>query len=253
MSEDQIKKLTSLLLQGNIRALGRVLTLVENEHGEGMKLLSLLPQTSKPGFVIGVTGAPGSGKSTLVDQIACELVSRGQKVGILAVDPSSPFGGGAILGDRIRMVNSSSSTSVFIRSIAARGAMGGLALRTPELIRVLVAAGYSTVIVETVGVGQSEVDIAQIANCSCLVLVPGMGDEVQALKAGIMEIADIYVINKADYPGADRLEAELLNGGSSSAKGIRPKIVQTVAVDGKGIKELVAEIDKHRTPTLQTA
>ena len=190
-------------------------------------------------MILGVTGAPGAGKSTLCDQIIATLRAEGKTVGVIAVDPTSPYTGGAILGDRIRMQQHHADPGVFIRSMATRGWLGGLASATTEMTMLLDAAGFDVVLVETVGVGQDEVEIARLADVTLVVLVPGMGDDVQAIKAGIMEIADVFVINKADLPGAEKLERELKSYLTLShrADGWSPKIVQTVANEGKGIAE----------------
>ena len=193
-------------------------------------------------MIVGVTGSPGAGKSTLCDQITQVLRAEGKTVGVIAVDPTSPYTGGAILGDRIRMQRHHADPGVFIRSMATRGWLGGLAAATTEMTMLLDAAGFDVVLVETVGVGQDEVEIARLADVTLVVMVPGMGDDVQAIKAGIMEIADVFVINKADQPGAEKLERELKSYLNLSHRpdGWSPAIVQTVANDGKGIGELLA-------------
>jgi LAO/AO transport system kinase len=198
----------------------------------------LFPRTGRA-TILGVTGPPGAGKSTLCDQLVRTLRNEGKTVGVIAVDPSSPYTGGAILGDRIRMQQHYADEGVFIRSMATRGWLGGLARATTEMTMLLDAAGRDVVIVETVGVGQDEVEIARLAGVTIVVLVPGMGDDVQAIKAGIIEIADVFVINKSDLPGAEKLERELNSylGLSHRPDGWTPKIVHTVASDGKGIAE----------------
>ena len=210
-------------------------------------LRKLFPRTGQA-FVIGVTGSPGSGKSTLVDQLAHHYKDSEPKVGIVLVDPTSPFSGGAILGDRIRMQSLFTDPRVFIRSMATRGKMGGLSTAVDEALMVLDAAGYGTLIVETVGVGQDEVDIVKTAHMTLVVLVPGMGDDIQTMKAGVMEIADIFVINKADRDGVTRTERELeaLLSLTSREDGWEPPIVKTVATRGEGILELVEAIEKYR-------
>ncbi|MDA2930643.1 methylmalonyl Co-A mutase-associated GTPase MeaB [Acidobacteria bacterium AH-259-O06] len=210
-------------------------------------LKELFPHTGRA-FVIGVTGSSGTGKSTLVDQLARHDKSLGRKVGIIAVDPTSPFSGGAILGDRIRMQSLFTDPNVFIRSMATRGQMGGLSRAVNEALLVLDAAGYETLMVETVGVGQDEVDIAKTAHLTLVILVPGMGDAIQTIKAGIMEIGDIFVINKADRPEVFRTEQELeaLLSIASREDGWNPLIVKTVATRGEGIKELADAIERYR-------
>ncbi len=223
------------------------------ENGEGLYVTRLLKElfahTGKS-FVIGVTGSPGSGKSTLVDQLASRYRHLGQKVGIVAIDPTSPFTGGAILADRIRMQSLSSDPSIFIRSMATRGKMGGLSPSIDETLMVLDAAGYPILIVETVGAGQDEVDIVKTAHATVVVLVPGMGDEIQTVKAGIMEIADLFVINKADREGASKTEQELVALQSmhySSETEWVPPIVKTVAIQGEGVDELLDSIQRYRS------
>jgi LAO/AO transport system kinase len=198
--------------------------------------------------VIGVTGAPGTGKSTLVDRLAACYRGRGDRVGIIAVDPTSPFTGGAILGDRIRMQGHASDPGIFIRSMATRGFLGGLARTTGDVALILDAAGKQYVLIETVGVGQDEVDIVRLADCTLVLLVPGMGDDVQNMKAGLMEIADIFVLNKSDRDGVDRLEAELeaMLQLVPERNGWKPAIVRTVATENRGVEELASAIAKYR-------
>jgi LAO/AO transport system kinase len=232
------------IVEGDVRALARAATAVENRTVDGVALLrELFPYTGKA-TVIGITGAPGAGKSTLVDQLARELRREGRSVGILAVDPTSPFSGGAILGDRIRMQSHHADPGVFIRSMATRGWLGGLASATTDMTLLLDAAGYDTVLVETIGAGQDEVEIARLAGVTVVVLVPGTGDDVQALKAGIMEIADVFVANKSDLAGADQLVREIQGALSLTPNrdGWTPPIVRAVASTGEGIAETLAAI-----------
>jgi LAO/AO transport system kinase len=229
------------------RSLGRTLSAVENRSAGHLAILKECFRLSGKAGIIGITGPPGAGKSTLTTSLIKAFRKKGRRVGVLAVDPSSSFSGGALLGDRIRMMEMSLDEGVFIRSIATRGAMGGLSLATSDLITVMDAAGFDIILVETVGVGQDEVDIIKEADTVLLVLVPGLGDDIQALKAGIMEIADIFVVNKADKDGADKLEREIesLLSLSSINKGWTTPIVKTVAIKDSGIEELVAKIEAH--------
>lgn len=232
------------ILSGDLRSLARAATAVENRTPESESLMKeLFPHTGKA-TILGITGPPGAGKSTLVDQFTQSLRSRQVNVGIIAVDPSSPFTGGAILGDRIRMLHHHADPGVFIRSMATRGNLGGLARGTLEMALLLDAAGREMILIETVGVGQDEVEIARLADVTAVVLVPGMGDDVQAIKAGIMEIADVFLINKADQPGADRLEQELRAMLSISPRQTGIPIVKTVASTGEGIGEALDTISK---------
>ena len=235
------------LLKGDTRALSRVITRVENRSADSLDILrQLFPHTGKS-QIIGVTGSPGSGKSTLVDRLAAEFRKKNNTVGIIAVDPSSPFTGGAILGDRIRMQTLGVDPGVYIRSMATRGHLGGLAAATADVAAVLEAAGKDPVLIETVGVGQDEIDIVKLAEISIVVLVPGMGDDIQALKAGIMEIGDIFVINKCDRPGVEKMERAILGLLSLGhrADGWQPPIVKTTATKGEGVAELLEAIDRY--------
>jgi LAO/AO transport system kinase len=219
---------------------------MENGHPQARELMALAWPHLGRAMVVGLTGSPGAGKSTLTDQLARALRLEGKKVGILAVDPTSPFSGGAILGDRIRMNRIAADPGIFIRSMATRGALGGLARATQDAIDLLDAAGWDVVLVETVGVGQDEVDVVSCVQTCCVVLVPGMGDEIQAIKAGIMEVADIFVINKADREGAEKVEAEI--EGMKSLSGTKPwdpPALRTVAGAGIGVPELLERIRRH--------
>jgi LAO/AO transport system kinase len=232
--------LAARIVTGEVRAVARAATAIENRRPEALELLAELFERTGRAAVIGVTGAPGAGKSTLVDQLARLLRAEGRTVGIVAVDPTSPFSGGAILGDRIRMQSHWGDAGVYIRSMATRGALGGLAAATTDIALLLDAAGRDTVLIETVGVGQDEVDVARLADATVVALAPGMGDDVQSLKAGIMEIADVFAINKADRAGANELERDLR--GLLSLGGVQPEIVRTVATEGQGTGELLAAV-----------
>lgn len=257
------------ILQGDLRALARLLTQVENNTPEGRQALQqLFPHTGQA-HLIGVTGAPGTGKSSLVNQLARHYRMAGSRVAIAAVDPSSPFTGGAVLGDRIRMKDLSGDPDIFIRSMASRGALGGLARATAGIVQVFDAAGYDLILIETVGAGQGEVDVARLAHTTLVVEAPGLGDDIQAIKAGILEIADILVINKADRPGVENTEkalrsvlelshtsaADLAHHGPQSSGEEQPTappdvweipIQRTVATEGEGISELAGRIAEHR-------
>ena len=236
------------ILRGDIRAVARAIRAVEDDWPGSRDLLKRLFPHAGRALTLGITGPPGAGKSTLVDRLTTQFRKAGKTVGVVAVDPTSPFTGGAILGDRIRMQNHATDEGVFIRSMATRGALGGLSATTAAALLVLDASSKDILIVETVGVGQDEVDIASEADVAVVVLVPGLGDEVQALKAGIMEIADVFVVNKADRDGADRLasEIEMMLSLTGDTKGDRPPVVRTVGVMSQGIDELIKTIDEVR-------
>ena len=236
--------LTDKILSGDKRSIGRAISAVEDARSDAPELLKeIFPHTGKA-LIIGITGAPGSGKSTLVDRLAANYRAGGEQVGIIAVDPSSPFTGGALLGDRIRMQSMATDPGIFIRSMASRGHLGGLGRATIDAVAILDAAGYNKVIIETVGVGQDEVDVVKAADVTVVVLVPGMGDGVQAMKAGIMEIGDIFAINKADRDGVLRTERELemLLSISERPDGWTPPIIKTVATENSGTEALTAAI-----------
>jgi LAO/AO transport system kinase len=234
---------------GEVRALARAISTIEDGRPESLELLKALFPLSGRARVIGLTGAPGAGKSTLVDQLAREYRKQERTVGIIAVDPTSPYTGGAILGDRIRMQAHHADPGIYIRSMATRGCLGGLARATTDVATVLDASGRDLVLIETVGVGQDEVDIVRLADITVVILVPGMGDDVQTIKAGIMEIADIFVINKSDREGADRVEREIRAMQTLALRKDQwtPSIVKTVATEGKGVSELAAAIAAYES------
>ena len=239
----------SQLRSGDPRALARAISTVENHSPGWIELLKeLFPHTGKA-KTIGLTGAPGAGKSTLVDQLAKHYREQKHTIGIIAVDPTSPYSGGAILGDRIRMQQHFSDPGIYIRSMATRGSLGGLARTTADVALVLDAAGRDLVLIETVGVGQDEIDIVRLADVTVVILVPGMGDDVQTIKAGIMEIADIFVINKVDNEGAERVEREIRAMQSLAIRADQwtPPIVKTVATDGRGIQELADAVEAYES------
>lgn len=233
---------------GDIRAISRAVSAIENRTPEAESLLKELFPYTGHACRVGVTGAPGTGKSTLVDKLAAHYRSQEKKVGIIAVDPSSPFTGGAILGDRIRMQGHASDEGIFIRSMATRGYLGGLAQTSGDVALLLDAAGKDFILIETVGVGQGEVEIVRLADCTVVVLVPGMGDDVQSLKAGLMEIADIFVINKSDREGAEKLEEQIRAILQLAPKrdGWHPAVVRTIATEGRGVDEVAREIELFR-------
>ncbi|HEY0430639.1 MAG TPA: methylmalonyl Co-A mutase-associated GTPase MeaB [Pyrinomonadaceae bacterium] len=253
-SSDNNTSLIDRLAAGDTRAVARAISKVEDLSKDASQLMKQVFPLTGRGLIIGITGAPGAGKSSLVDKLALHYRRQGERVGIVAVDPSSPFSGGAILGDRIRMQTLGLDSGVFIRSMATRGNLGGLARTTVDAVSILDAAGYGKIIIETVGVGQDEVEVVKAADVSVVVLVPGMGDDIQAIKAGIMEIGDIFVINKADRDGVNSTEKELeaLLSLATRDDSWEPPIVKTVAPQALGIQELAAAIERYREFHLQT-
>ncbi|MEJ7833013.1 MAG: methylmalonyl Co-A mutase-associated GTPase MeaB [Nocardioides sp.] len=246
---DSVPDLVERARGGEARAVARLISLVEDKSPLLRDVMAALTPHAGHAQVIGITGSPGVGKSTSTNALVAELRKAGKRVGVLAVDPSSPFSGGALLGDRVRMQDHALDRDVYIRSMASRGHLGGLAWSTPQALRVLDAAGCDVILVETVGVGQSEVEIAGLADTTMVLLAPGMGDGIQAAKAGILEIGDIYVINKADRDGADQVRRDLrsmLALGDRSEGSWRPPIVKTNALTAEGLDEVVAEIESHR-------
>ncbi|MGE7388553.1 methylmalonyl Co-A mutase-associated GTPase MeaB [Streptomyces sp. NPDC004126] len=250
MATVDVPTLVAQAREGRPRAVARLISLVEGASPQLREVMAALAPLTGGAYVVGLTGSPGVGKSTSTSALVSAYRAAGKRVGVLAVDPSSPFSGGALLGDRVRMSDHASDPGVYIRSMATRGHLGGLAWAAPQAIRVLDAAGCDVILVETVGVGQSEVEIASQADTSVVLLAPGMGDGIQAAKAGILEIGDVYVVNKADRDGADATARELnhmLGLGETRGPGDwRPPIVKTVAAKGQGIDELVEALEKHR-------
>jgi LAO/AO transport system kinase len=243
-----VDELVSRAREGDARAVARLISWVEDDAPQLREVMAALAPYAGHAQVVGLTGSPGVGKSTSTNALVGELRKRGKRVGVLAVDPSSPFSGGALLGDRVRMQDHALDPDVYIRSMASRGHLGGLAWSTPQALRVLDAAGCDVVLVETVGVGQSEVEVAGQADTTLVLLAPGAGDGIQAAKAGILEIGDIFVVNKSDRDGADQLRRDLRSMialGDRSEGAWRPPIVKTVAHRGEGMAELVEEIDRH--------
>lgn len=238
------------VVKGSPRAIARMISWLENEDERARGCMEKLYPHTGNAYIIGITGSPGAGKSTLTDKLTLHLRKKDFTVGIIAVDPSSPFTGGAILGDRVRMSDITMDPGVFIRSMATRGFLGGLAQATGNAVKVLDASGKDVILIETVGVGQDEVDIVRIADTVCLILVPGLGDVIQSMKAGVMEIADIYAVNKADRPGADQLFAEVTHRVSQDSQ-IReqqwpPPVIKTISTEDEGIDSLIEAIARHR-------
>jgi len=249
-----LQNIVERLLNGDRRALARMVTLIENEVPAARRYLAELHQHAGRAHIVGVTGAPGAGKSTLVTHIVRELRRRDAKVGVVAIDPTSPFTGGAILGDRIRMMELSYDPNVFIRSMASRGSLGGLSASTRDVVRAMDAAGYNPIIIETVGTGQAEVEVMRTAQTVMVVAAPGMGDDIQAIKAGILEIADIFVVSKADKPGADQTVAELAmllsldpirRQHDKSKPYWRTPVLKTAAIKDQGITQVVDAMKEH--------
>lgn len=248
-AEQNVGDLVERARAGEARAVARLISLVEDESPLLREVMAALAPHTGNAQVIGITGSPGVGKSTSTSALVTELRKAGKRVGVLAVDPSSPFSGGALLGDRVRMQDHATDREVYIRSMASRGHLGGLSWSTPQALRVLDAAGCDVILVETVGVGQSEVEIAGLADTTLVLLAPGMGDGIQAAKAGILEIGDLYVVNKADRDGADQVRRDLrsmLALAQAPEGWWKPPIVKTVAQKGEGLDEVVAEIENHR-------
>ena len=243
-----VEALVEAAEQGSPRAVGRLISLVEDAAPQLREVMAALAPKAGRARIVGLTGSPGVGKSTSTSALVTAFRKRGLRVGVLAVDPSSPFTGGALLGDRVRMQDHATDTGVFIRSMASRGHLGGLSWATPQALRVLDAAGCDVILVETVGVGQAEVEVASLADTTIVLLAPGMGDAIQAAKAGILEVADVYVVNKADRDGADNTVRDLRNmisQGDGPHGGWRPPIVKTVAARAEGVEELLDRLDEH--------
>jgi GTPase len=255
LMDNSFEQWVERICAGDRRAIGQAISSVETKDSSSAPLLKTLFHKAGRAYVIGITGPPGAGKSTLLEKVAGEYRQKGKRVGIIAVDPTSPFTGGAILGDRIRMQTLATDKGTYIRSMATRGQLGGLAPAARDVALIMDAAGCDVVFVETVGVGQDEVEVARLADATVVLLVPGMGDDVQTFKAGVMEIADLFVINKADQDGAERVERELNVLLSSAAKPTewRPLIVKTTATTGEGVPELCGELDNFRAVTGQSS
>ena len=255
LDRDEVRDVIAAVRLGNPRALGRLISWIENGSTALPMIMKELAPDTGHAHIVGLTGAPGVGKSTTVTGLVSALRGRGERVGVLAVDPSSPFSGGALLGDRVRMQEHALDRDVYIRSMATRGHLGGLAVGTPQALRAFDAAGFDTVIVETVGVGQSELEVAEMADTIIVLLAPGMGDSIQAAKAGILEIADIFVVNKSDRDGAQALVRELrtmIALADRAPQDWKPPIVMTVAYQNRGIGDLLEAIDRFRASQTET-
>lgn len=244
--------LSDRILSGDKRAAARMITLVENNDPEALDELKKLYKFTGRAHIVGVTGPPGAGKSTVTDKVVSFFLNQGKKIGIIAVDPTSPFTGGAILGDRVRMQDLATNPNVFIRSMGTRGHLGGVARATSSAVRILDAFGCDIIFVETVGVGQSEIDIVKIADTTIIVMVPGLGDDIQAIKAGIMEVGDIFVVNKSDKDGADRVVNEINMALDFITSDRRPPVIKTTATTGDGIDKLGDSILSHMEYLTQT-
>jgi LAO/AO transport system kinase len=245
---EPIEKWAEAVRAGDVRAVSRAITAIENHHPEAEGLLRAVFPHTGTAYLTGVTGAPGTGKSSLVDRLAAHYRKQHHQVGVIAVDPTSPYSGGAILGDRVRMQGHAGDSGMFIRSMATRGFLGGLARAAAEVALLLDSAGKTQVLIETVGVGQDEIDIVRLADCVLVVMVPGLGDDIQNMKAGLMEIGDIFVLNKADREGSDRLDQQLhaMLSLVMPREGWHPPVIRTVATENKGIAELAEAVEKFR-------